>query len=285
MEQPQPERRSLPRYVVDTEAMVVLVNQGPSFRARIVELSLDGCRLRAERFCRFAAPASIELTFKLNGMGFRLGGTLEWADARQTAGIEFSPMAQRRRDVLLEVLAELETKRVGASGEDAPGAGREGGDEARAVSETRYAPAVPAEVVCMPVPVPARAPFEPTIPAPMPTRRSRRERREQSRHVVDSRATIYFVDVRAQVAGRILDVSLSGCRIRTDERFPVGIYRRVETEFTLDGLPFRLGGVVQSIHDKFTVGIRFLDMSVRKRGQLEELIEEMDRNREAGTRD
>ena len=78
------------------------------------------------------------------------------------------------------------------------------------------------------------------------------------------------------MCGRIVDVSLGGCRIRTDERFPVGIYRRVETEFTFDGLPFRLGGVVQSLHDKFTVGIRFLDMSERKRSQLMELIEEID---------
>jgi hypothetical protein len=102
------------------------------------------------------------------------------------------------------------------------------------------------------------------------------ERRSATRHVVDSRATIFFVDVRAQICGCIVDVSLGGCRIRTDQRFPVGIYRRVETEFTIDGLPFRLGGVVQSIHDKFSVGIRFLDMSARKREQLLELVAEMD---------
>jgi hypothetical protein len=49
----------------------------------------------------------------------------------------------------------------------------------------------------------------------------------------------------------------------------------VETEFKVDGLPFRLAGVVQSVHDRFTVGIRFLDMSARKRDQLVHLIEEI----------
>jgi hypothetical protein len=56
----------------------------------------------------------------------------------------------------------------------------------------------------------------------------------------------------------------------------VGIYTRVEAEFRLEGMPFRLGGVVQAIHDRRHVGIRFLDMSSRKREQLELLIEDIE---------
>ena len=108
------------------------------------------------------------------------------------------------------------------------------------------------------------------------------DRRSQARYAVDTSATIFFIDVRARIAGRILDLSIGGCRIRSESRFPVGIYRRVETEFNVDGLPFRLAGVVQSLHDKFTVGIRFLDISPRKRDQLAQLMEEIE---EAATRD
>jgi hypothetical protein len=111
------------------------------------------------------------------------------------------------------------------------------------------------------------------------------DRRSQPRYAVDEAATVHFIDVRAQVSGRILDLSMSGCRIRTSERFPVGIYRRVETEFKLDGLPFRLGGVVQSIHDKFTVGIRFLDLSPRKRDQLKSLMDEIEAMQQRGGAD
>jgi c-di-GMP-binding flagellar brake protein YcgR len=75
--------------------------------------------------------------------------------------------------------------------------------------------------------------------------------------------------------GRILNLSLGGCRIRTEERFNVGIYVRVEAEFYLHGLPFRVGGVSQAILDKNTIGVRFLDMSGRRREQLEELIAEI----------
>ncbi len=59
----------------------------------------------------------------------------------------------------------------------------------------------------------------------------KRERRQQSRHEVDTSAAILLINVGSLLQGRIVDLSLSGCRIRTDEKFPVGIYTRVETEF------------------------------------------------------
>ena len=101
------------------------------------------------------------------------------------------------------------------------------------------------------------------------------ERRIFSRLTVDDSSINILVKVGSRLIGRIVDISLGGCRIRCDERFPVGIYTRVETEFRIEGLPFRLGGVVQAIHDRFTVGIRFLDVSPRKREQIEQLIEEV----------
>jgi len=105
----------------------------------------------------------------------------------------------------------------------------------------------------------------------------RHRRREDSRFDVDDSAAILLVRVGSTLPGRILDLSLSGCRIRTRARFPVGIYTRVEIEFRHQGVRFRLGGVIQAIHDCNTVGIRFLDVSERKRQQVEELIEEISR--------
>jgi c-di-GMP-binding flagellar brake protein YcgR len=101
------------------------------------------------------------------------------------------------------------------------------------------------------------------------------ERRAQLRHEVYDSAVIYLINVGCSLNGHILDLSLGGCRIRTDERFPVGIHIRIETEFWSAGIPFRLGGVIQAIHDQHNVGIRFLDMSDRKREQVEQLIEEI----------
>lgn len=101
------------------------------------------------------------------------------------------------------------------------------------------------------------------------------ERRQHSRYPVDDTATIVLVKAASRIEGRIIDLSLGGCRIRCARPFPVGIYTRVEVEFRIEGLSLRLAGVVQAIHDRETVGIRFLDVSQRKSDQLAQLMEEL----------
>ena len=96
---------------------------------------------------------------------------------------------------------------------------------------------------------------------------------------------IRLVNLATDVHGRTLDISTGGgCHIRTDRRFPVGIFHRVEAEFRIEGLPFRLAGVTQTIYDPFNLGVRFLDMSDRKREQLLHLIEEIKAYNEASRR-
>ena len=120
------------------------------------------------------------------------------------------------------------------------------------------------------------------VASPSQAKPNMRDRRESPRVEVDTSAVIFLINIASRLRGRILDLSLGGCRIRADERFPVGIYTRVEIEFRLEGLPFRLGGVVQAIHDRHTVGIRFLDMSSCKREQVEQLIGDIREMKEQG---
>jgi PilZ domain len=109
---------------------------------------------------------------------------------------------------------------------------------------------------------------------------ARIERRKEPRHPVDTGAEIRLLDIAAKLEGRIVDVSMGGCRIRTNLPFPLGVFRRVETQFRIEGLPFRLAGVTQAIYDPFNVGIRFLNISDRMREQLAQLIEEIKELRE-----
>jgi len=104
----------------------------------------------------------------------------------------------------------------------------------------------------------------------------RRERRADPRYGVDTSSVITLVKIGSKIAGHIVDLSLGGCRIHTVDRFPVGIYTRVEIEFRLHGMPLLLGGVIQAIHDRNHIGIRFLDVSPRKREQVALLIEELE---------
>jgi hypothetical protein len=99
--------------------------------------------------------------------------------------------------------------------------------------------------------------------------------RAHPRYPVDTRATLHLVDVGARLPGRILNVSLGGCLIHTDNRFPIGVFRRVEVEFRLQNMPFRLAAVTQRVYDRYKVGIRFVEMSERKFENLAGLLREI----------
>ncbi|HVN93944.1 MAG TPA: PilZ domain-containing protein [Terracidiphilus sp.] len=246
-----PDRRSDPRYQVDEESVVLFVGYGAPLQARLVDLSQEGCRLRTAEPVNARSRLPVEVFFKVNGASFRFRGVLQWTDGKQVLGIRFVNMVPQRMVELAKVICSME-------GSAETTAGLELLAEPRGMTQ---------------------APLEPPAES-QPARKSvGRERRQQARFEVDTSATIFLVHVASNLRGRILDLSLNGCRIRTDERFPVGIYTRVETEFRLEGLPFRLGGVIQSIHDRNTVGIRFLDMSLRKREQVLELIGEIEEMR------
>ena len=239
---------------------------------------------------RYRIPEScmVEMSFKLRGVAHRLAGVMQWMDRQATAGVQFLEMAWRRKTAVEEVLSELEAEAQAKAAKEAAakaeaeeaGSGGEAAQKSQEiVKQGQVTQALANSVGGRKGPPPGER-EQPRLvkPAamPEPVRKPGRERRVQSRHSVDSSATIFFIDVGAQCSGRLLDVSLSGCRIRTDEPFPSGIYRRVEVEFTMDGLRFRLAGVVQSLHDRRTIGIRLLDLSDRKREQLATLMEELD---------
>jgi c-di-GMP-binding flagellar brake protein YcgR len=269
-------RRAAPRQSVDEDARLLLVEHGSTVSCRIVDISLSGCRLRTKERFTAGSMVSVEVAFKVRGLAFRFSGTTQWTDGRNLVGIRFTGVSARRREDLVEALSEVEAENAAKAAQQAA----EMQVAAPQVS-TQKAAAVPVvepaeEQKPLQTQVQAPAPAIATQAAsPAPANPAPRERRVQAREEVNTTAVIFLINVASRLQGRILDLSLSGCRIRADERFPVGIYTRVETEFRLEGLPFRLGGVVQAIHDRHTVGIRFLDMSSRKREQVTQLIEEI----------
>ena len=336
------ERRASTRIPVNERATLLLGHLGSATQCTLLDLSLDGCRLRTDASARLDAGERVELVFRAAGTQFRLGGEAEWASANRDFGVLFTTVSPRREAELVEALGELavvwqakqaERQRaeealktlqelvaqraaeleagamreaaLRAEAEQAAREKREAEERLKAArkelaeaekaaqewmqlaaselagvgaakaAKAAAAPskkeaALPQAAAMLP-----RAGTPPTAGTPHAAP-SGRERRQAERHAVDSTATVLLLDARSNVRGRIIDVSISGCRIRFDEKFPVGIYRRVEVEFLLDGLPFRLPGVVQSLHDRFTAGIRFVDLSDRKREQLLFVIEEID---------
>jgi c-di-GMP-binding flagellar brake protein YcgR len=247
------ERRGMPRCAVDAEVSVALVSLGITLAGRIVDLSAGGCRMVLAERLPAGMHAAVEVSFRLRGIAFRLSGVTEWTAGGNIGGMSFAPISPRRRDDLLEVLCEVEAANAAraAAAQNAakpqtagePGAARDDAAKPKAAEDAQAA--------------------------------DRRERRVEARCGVDTSAAIHLVKIKSKLAGQVCDLSLSGCRIRTTERFPVGIYTRIEIEFRLEGMPLLLGGVVQAIHGRSEVGIRFLDVSARKQEQLAELIAEV----------
>jgi hypothetical protein len=259
-------RRSEPRYSIDGDSVLFIVGHGLPVPSRIIDLSQEGCRVRTAKpapvFARSRLP--VEIFFKVSGTAFRFRGVIQWMSGNSLLGIRFVNMIPRRVVALAEVLCEIEAA-VAIRAEAAKKLAVE--HEARAITgpelEPSHSPTERGETAAEDAVAPAAA-------TP-----SRGERRGSARHELGDSAEIHLVKIGSILRGRILDLSLGGCRIRTEERFHIGIYTRVETEFRLEGLPFRLGGVIQAIHDRNTVGIRFLDLSERKQQQVLNLIEEI----------
>jgi hypothetical protein len=288
-ESPEVQRRAYPRFTVDEDASLLLVSHDSWHPCKVVDLSLEGCRVCTHEVFRAGTQKQVEISFKINGIAFRLSGTTQWTDGRRAVGIHFRYPTNRRREELAEILGEVEADRAAK-------AEREAAEElAQLLAAEAPVEQSEAETAVEPSFGEARADFpwsgrpwleretepEPRVlqqqVAPAPAARpAKRERRAFSRQEVDTKADILLINIGCAVHGRIQDLSLGGCRILTEGPFPVGIYTRVETEFRLEGLAFRLGGVIQGIHNRNLVGIRFLDMSMRKREQVEQLIEEIE---------
>jgi hypothetical protein len=286
-------RRSHARYEVDEDSILLLVSHGLSLESHILDLSLEGCRLRTRGRYTAGTRTRVEVTFKVNGIAFRFLGVIQWTDGKHLVGIRFVEMISRRREQLDEVICEMEAAAAARAAIEAAESQAEeqkkNEAEEQAKNETEREMEELAGRVAREL---AEREAREWAEIQEMARRAKvarpadslqlsgqealkRDRRIQTRHEVDTTATIFLIKIGSKLSGRILDLSMSGCRIRSDERFPLGIYTRVETEFRLAGLPFRLGGVIQAVHDQRDVGIRFLDVSKRTREQVEQLIAEI----------
>ena len=286
------ERRAYPRHAVDCPVIVLSVSGSMHIQGRLSDLSLGGCLVVAEQRYTAGIQVRVEVQFQLRGIAFRIVGVTVGSRETKSFAVRFLDMPARRRQELSEMLEEVAATNAAKALEASKpklevisAAIEERVRIPEPISEAISKPAIqpstssissdPGQVVPPPKAIPSELQSAlPERPQALPAATAR-ERRAQGRHAVDTSAKLLLVKTAISMPGRILNLSMGGCRIRTEERFNVGIYVRVEAEFYLHGLPFRIGGVSQAILDKNTIGVRFLDMSERRREQLAELIAEI----------
>jgi hypothetical protein len=107
-------------------------------------------------------------------------------------------------------------------------------------------------------------------------------RRRHQRYAVEEAASLLLIRHGSAIPCRLLDLSLGGCRLHSSKPFLAGPMVRVEVIFKVLGEPLRIAGVTQWTKSNEFLGIRFLDMSERKRAKLLQLIEEISEPRSSG---
>ena len=266
------ERRSQVRYPVDGEATLLPLNGHQLLRCRLVDLSLQGCCIRGQQPMRVAAGTRVEVQFKVNGINFRFSETIQWSDGRQQVGIRFPNSLPRQAEDWKAVLAEVEaTARKKAAEEH----GESKSLNAQPVPREpkilfRHRPPGSRGSMARRPQLRRRPPISPSLgrAAPATTGGRRQGNRSISRgHLPgEERVTFRWAHPRSQPG-----------RLRHPDQGAIspGHLHARGSGVLLQGLTFRLAGVVQTIREQTTVGIRFLDMSERKQAQVIELIAEI----------
>jgi c-di-GMP-binding flagellar brake protein YcgR len=103
-----------------------------------------------------------------------------------------------------------------------------------------------------------------------------RNRRKDPRYTVDEAGSLQLVHQGSTIDCRIIDLSLGGCQVRAEGQFLAGPMVRVEVLLRVLGETLRIAGVTQWTRQKQWIGIRFLDVTERKRAALLQLIREIE---------
>jgi c-di-GMP-binding flagellar brake protein YcgR len=93
---------------------------------------------------------------------------------------------------------------------------------------------------------------------------------------VDEAAQLLLMDRGSTMQCNVIDFSLGGCRLRTGEASIAGPRICVEVTFKIRGIDMRFRGITQWTDGRHLVGIRFVDLSSRRREDLAEVLSEVE---------
>jgi hypothetical protein len=101
------------------------------------------------------------------------------------------------------------------------------------------------------------------------------ERRAFPRHKIDASIDISLTTGAIALHGHLIDLSMGGCRLATVQAYQLNIMVRVEVQFQLRGIVFRFVGVTAGTRPNKSFAVRFLDMPMRRKAQLAEVLAEV----------
>lgn len=241
---------------------------GKRMPCKVIDLSLTGCCVKLQEDFKAGALAHVKVAVPIDGMVLSIWGITQWVRRERTLGIQFIHPTGRSKNQLAGLLTCL----LDRSASDVVKAALAAQAESLIISLEHIEPVGGGPVT---VQAPAHE-VEGQQGVPAPQRPSLKDTHKvQDLSAEDSRAVLHLVTGDLQLGGHILDLSSSSCIVRVNHPYAGNIMVRVEVDFEIRGLHFRLPGVTEAFHDKHTVEVRFLDVSPRKKGDLDQVIREM----------
>lgn len=120
------------------------------------------------------------------------------------------------------------------------------------------------------------------IPPTMPTEvgavrmRSKRDnRRAQPRLRCKGVAKVVLLRLHRKLPGTLLDLSVGGCCIQTNQPIPSIERPAVEVQLTVNGITLRVAGIVRNVRKDCFAGIEFINVTPRRADQILELVKEL----------
>jgi len=261
------ERRKSKRLASEQAVRILLPAKGTSIHGKLVDLSEGGCSVEPDVPFLVWSEVRVEIRFEASQMQFKMTGVTKGDRGGNRFGVEFDGMTTERLaelKLLLPAYRSSQTK-----------------TEALVVLVDTEQDASPIDLSAEDVEASRKA-MEQLLRTGRRSGMVRieeppggKERRVHSRYVVEAQAVLLLIRSNETLAGYVLEVSQSGCRIYLSEPFDKGLGVPLEVNFQLHGIPVRMPGVCQVLVDKHTIGIRFSELSGRKQQQLNELISEI----------
>jgi hypothetical protein len=101
------ERRMHSRYIVEAQAILLLVKSGESMPGYILEISQSGCRIHLDGTFEQGIGAHVEVSFSIHGIPVRMAGMSQVLMDKHTVGIRFFNLSGRKQKQLNELITEI----------------------------------------------------------------------------------------------------------------------------------------------------------------------------------
>ena len=103
-----PENRLHPRFPCSGYALVQRPGASVKYNARILNLSLQGCRIELTAQADLEVEEEVDATFTVNHLPFLVRGQIRYIQPNGILGIQFLHLSSRGQMQLVELLTEIE---------------------------------------------------------------------------------------------------------------------------------------------------------------------------------